>query len=79
MQTGVISEERLARMLNLSISEYTELKHFPLYPFWDKNSGRVSEYYMYINPSNKAELLSKLKVDESNFVRFSMEEVFSDI
>jgi hypothetical protein len=70
-------DRRMATLLNLSLKEYEELKHYPLYPFWDKASGKVLEYYIYIKPSNHPDLLKKLKVDSSNFIRFKPEFVLS--
>ncbi|PSK94619.1 hypothetical protein [Taibaiella chishuiensis] len=71
-----LPDSAIAQLLGLSLGEYHKLSHRPMEDFKDIE-GRVIAFFMHISPNNDKDILAKLKLDHSNFVRFKAEEVFS--
>lgn len=71
-----LPDSAIAQLLGLSLGEYHKLSHRPMEDFKDME-GRVIAFFMHISPNNDKDILAKLKLDHSNFVRFKAEEVFS--
>lgn len=71
-----LTDNQIAKLLGISISEYTKLSHLPLQAFTDLE-GNVTEFYIHVSTNNDPELLSKLNLDKNNFVRFKPEEIYS--
>jgi hypothetical protein len=68
------SDKHFARLLNLTIKEFQDLKHAPLIE--EKNNlGAIIGYFMYISPLNNPEILRKIILTKSNFVWFSVKQV----
>ena len=65
----------IATLLGLSLAEYLLLSHKPIDAFTDIN-GNVTEFYIQVSPNNDPEILEKLSLDKSGFVRFAPEEVY---
>lgn len=71
-----LPDSAIAQLLGLSLNEYHKLSHMPLEDFRDIE-GRIISFSMHISPNNDQDLLQKLNLDRSNFVRFKAEEVLS--
>ena len=71
-----LPDSAIAQLLGLSLGEYHKLIHKPMEDFKDLE-GRIVAFFMHISPNNDKEILAKLKLDRSNFVRFNAEEVFA--
>lgn len=74
MLTADPKEVGLAKLLGLSIKEYKELKHSPLMDIKNHN-GVIIEYFIHVSPQNRPELLEKVGIKDSNFLRFSVKEI----
>ena len=70
-----LSDSAMATLLGLSLNEYLKLSHRPIEALEDIN-GNVLEFYIHVSPNNEPGILGKLKIDRSNFVRFTPEEVY---
>lgn len=70
-----LPDSAIAQLLGLSLTEYHKLSHKPMEDFRDVE-GRVIAFHMHISPNNDKDILDKLKLDHSNFVRFKAEDVF---
>lgn len=71
-----LPDSAIARLLGLSLDEYHKLSHKPMEDFRD-SEGKVIAFQMHISPNNDQNILDKLNLDHSNFVRFKAEEVFA--
>lgn len=70
-----LPDSAIAQLLGLSLTEYHKLSHRPMEDFRDIE-GRIIAFSMHISPNNDRDILAKLNLDRSNFVRFKAEEVF---
>lgn len=71
-----LPDSAIAQLLGLSLDEYHKLNHKPMEDTRDKE-GKIIAFHMHISPNNDKNILDKLNLDHSNFVRFKAEEVYS--
>lgn len=70
-----LPDQVIAGLLGLTLTEYLLLSHKPIEAFTDLN-GNITEFYIHVSANNSPDVLKKLKLDKSNFVRFRPEEVY---
>jgi hypothetical protein len=71
-----LPDKAIASLLGLTLSEYLLLSHKPIEAFTDIN-GEVTEFYIQVSPNNDPDILEKLPLDKSGFVRFKPPEVYA--
>jgi hypothetical protein len=65
----------LSPLLGISLEEYAHLIHQPLYQYKNEH-GAITEFFMFISPANRPELLQKIKTEQGNCVRFRPQDIF---
>jgi hypothetical protein len=70
-----LTDFAIARLLGLSIEDFHRLNHRPIEANTDAD-GKIVEFYIQISTNNSSTLLSKLRLDKNNFVRFKPDEVY---
>jgi len=70
-----LSFDGMADLLGIHPSELLKLEHSALQAIHN-TEGDISEFIMYISPSNDSKVLKKIKIDKHNHVRFAPEEIY---
>ena len=74
MLSSKISDSLLFDLLNLTKTEFNNLKHSPLMEYRNK-FGVIIAYFVHISPQNEFSVLKKLKIGNSHFMTFTVHEV----
>ncbi len=61
-------------LLNLTKDEFSRLKRSPLLEYRNK-FGVVIAYFVHISPQNEFSILKKLKIGNSHFMNFHVQDV----
>lgn len=69
-----LTDLQFSRLLGISIAEFISLDRSELYAYVNAK-GIIEEYFMYIHPDSPSHVLSKLNIEQHNFVRFSYSEI----